>query len=82
MLAVCGGYKLASEVEAATYADEGAARAALSKLLKQIVDEVSAISDKYDDDTRPGVLINATQQALWKARIEAWYNKKTLGGPP
>jgi hypothetical protein len=81
MLAACGGYKMNAAALAATYADEGAARDGLNELLASTLTEVDAIAARYDDDTAHGERAKEAQQALWKARIEAWYRNKTLGGP-
>lgn len=82
MLAGCGGYKMHERASGATYADEDAARASISELLAETMGEIEAASIKYDDETDHGHRDRAAQQAIWKARIEAWYRTRTLGGPP
>jgi hypothetical protein len=82
MLAGCGGYKMYERAISAKYADEDSARSSLSELLAETMSEIDAISIKYDDETDHGHRDRAAQQALWKARIQAWHRKKTLGGPP
>ena len=82
MIAACGGYKVSTEAQAGTYADERDAESELKRLHARTLLEVDELNGRYDADTnKTGIRASSAHQKLWKARIEGWYRKKTLGHP-